>query len=156
MRVYPLTDHPERFLCLREAYLGGVRRAVRRARLAAGWAIVHLEGIDSREEAASYRGQLLEVDPGQVPPLPSGEFYWFQLEGLRVLSVTGRELGRVVEVLRTPAHDVLVVAPSSHGRGGAEERLVPFTREFVTAVDLEGRQIRLRDVPEFWSEPDRE
>lgn len=142
VRVKPLTAHPERFLHLEEVYVEGVRRRVRAARVAAGAVILSLEGCEDRGAAELLRGRLLEVDRDHVHPLPEGEYYWFQLRGLRVLTTEGRPVGRVVDVEPNPAHDLLVV------EGEAGRRfLVPAVRALVAEVDLEGGRLLVRDIP---------
>lgn len=141
VRVKPFTAHPERFLSLEQVYVGGVRRRVRGARLAGGEVILSLEEADTRDQAAALRGQLLEVDPEEVFPLPEGEYYWFQLRGLRVVTPDGREAGTVVDVEAYPAHDLLVVE-----RGG-RRFLVPAVRDLVREVDLAGGFLVVNDIP---------
>lgn len=141
VRVKPLTAHPERFLGLEKVYVGGVRWRVRGARLAGGEVILSLEGAETRDQAGALRGQLLEVDPEEVFPLPEGEYYWFQLRGLRVLTADGREAGTVVDVEANPAHDLLVVQ-----RGG-RRFLVPAVRDLVREVDLAGGFLVVNDIP---------
>ncbi|MEW6546357.1 MAG: ribosome maturation factor RimM [Bacillota bacterium] len=165
VRVRPLTAHPERFLGLEEVYVGGARRRVRRARLAGDEVILALEGSETRDQAEVLRGQSLEVDREEVFPLPEGEYYWFQLKGLRVFTPDGREVGTVVDVEPNPAHDLLVVeaphvlaGPADRGgegrvtrrrAGGAGPRrfLVPAVRALVAEVDLPGRRLVINDIP---------
>lgn len=142
VRVRPLTAHPERFLVLREVYVGGTRCRVRGARLAGADVILALEGYEGRDRAATLRGCLLEVDAKDVYPLSDGEYYWFQLRGLRVVTPDGREVGRVVDVEPNPAHDLLVV----EGRGGGRF-LVPAVRALVVEVDLGAGRLTVRDIP---------
>lgn len=144
VRVRPLTAHPERFLHLEEVYVEGVPRRVRAARVAAGDVILALEGCHDRDAAALLRGRLLEVDAPRVHPLPEGEYYWFQLCGLRVFTTEGRRVGRVVDVEPNPAHDLLVVEEE-----GARPRrfLIPAVRALVAEVDLEGGRLVVRNIP---------
>ncbi|MDI6895119.1 MAG: ribosome maturation factor RimM [Bacillota bacterium] len=141
VRVRPLTTHRERFLGLGQVYVGGVRRRVRGVRLAGDEVILSLEGAETRAQAGALRGQLLEVDPEEVFPLPEGEYYWFQLRGLRVLNREGREVGTVVDVEPNPAHDLLVV------EGAGRRFLVPAVRALVAEIDLAGGRLVINDIP---------
>lgn len=152
VRVRPLTAHPDRFLELAEVYVEGVPRRVRSARVAADGVILALEGCNDRDGAAVLRGRLLEVDAPAVHRLPEGEYYWFQLRGLRVFTTEGRPVGRVVEVEPNPAHDLLVVEEEGMGPQGAEGArarrfLVPAVRALIAEVDLEGGRLVVRDIP---------
>ena len=92
---------------------------------------VKISGIDDRDAAEKLRGGYLEIDSGELPALPEGAFYEWQLIGLQVYEMGGRKVGRLEEVLEYPANDVYIV----EGQGG--QVLVPATREVVRKVDLE-------------------
>ena len=88
----------------------------------------------------------------QLPELAPGEYYWHQLQGLRVISdYEGNHfrLGVVERLLETGANDVLVV------RGGSDsidrrERLIPYVPgQYVKAVDLAAGEMRVEWDPEF-------
>jgi 16S rRNA processing protein RimM len=53
------------------------------------------------------RGTLLEVPVEALPPTEEGEYYAFQLVGLKVEEEGGRQLGHVAQVAPGVAHDVL-------------------------------------------------
>ena len=64
------------------------------------------------------------------------EFFWFELLGLRVYHENGTYLGRLTQIIPTPANDVYVVTK------GKKEHLIPATLEVVRKIDLEkGRMI---------------
>ena len=104
-------------------------------------AILRLAGIDSREQAEALTGCEVLVDKAHLPPLAEDEFYWQDLEGRKVVTTDGRELGRVSGLLATGAHDVLVVT----GRG--REYLIPAIRELMTEFDDEAGTIVIEPVP---------
>jgi 16S rRNA processing protein RimM len=91
--------------------------------------IAKLAGVDGREAAAGLKGAEVAVARASLPPAQVGEYYWADLQGLRVVNLQGEELGRVSHLLETGAHDVLVVA-------GDRERLIPFVGAYVVRVDL--------------------
>ncbi len=133
LKVHIESDDPERFLALDWAYLGEDRRRMRvvSARLFKGAAWVRLEGITDRSAAEAFRGQYMRVAMEDALPLAEGEYYVHQIEGLRVRTDEGEELGYVQEVLATGANDVYVV------RGPQGELLLPAIHEVILAVDLE-------------------
>ncbi len=66
-------------------------------------------------------------------PRPACGYFDQELVGLSVRdAATGRDLGRVEEVLAYPAHKIYAV------RGGPDEYLVPAVPAFIAAIDLEG------------------
>lgn len=98
----------------------------------AGRLLIRLAGVIDRDAADSLRGTLFLVDSDDLPPITEpDEFYDHQLEGLRVRTMTGDEVGTVAEVLHTAAGELLSVRPVE-----GPEFLVPFVSAIVTAVSL--------------------
>lgn len=105
--------------------------------------VAKLETVDDRESAKSYLSSDIAVGRDELPPPAPGEFYWSDLEGLRVETTEGLALGKVDHLLETGANDVLVVR-------GERERLIPFILErFVVDVDLSDGVIRVDWDPDF-------
>lgn len=114
--------------------------------------LAQLEGIEDRDQARTLTLLEIAVDANQLPPLEEGEYYWHQLEGLRVHSeYEGRRvnLGRIRYLMETGANDVLVV------RGDAEsiyrrERLIPYLPEQVIKhIDLAAGEMVVDWDPDF-------
>jgi len=100
-----------------------------------------ISGVDTREEALLLRGAYLQALERTLKPLPDGEYYRFQLIGLAVRSLDGRDLGRVVDVLSTPENDVYVVS------GPDGEVLLPAVEDVVRDVDLTKGVITVEIIP---------
>jgi 16S rRNA processing protein RimM len=97
-----------------------------------GRLLVRLAGVADRNGADALRGTLFLVDTTELPPIDDpDEFYDHQLEGLRVRTVAGADVGVVAEVLHTPAGELLSVKA-----GDGAEVLVPFVSAIVTSVSL--------------------
>jgi 16S rRNA processing protein RimM len=110
-----------------------------------GRLLVRLDGVASRDAADALRGSLFVVDTADLPPIEDpDEFYDHQLEGLRVRTVTGVEVGVVAEVLHTAAGEILAVRPVE---GDGPEILVPFVSAITTSVSLDDGLIEI-DPPE--------
>jgi 16S rRNA processing protein RimM len=105
--------------------------------------LARFDGVDDRAAADALRGVLLEVEiADDERPDDPDEYYDHQLVGLAVHDVRGDPRGVVSEVLHLPGQDLLaVVDPEEH------ERLVPFVRDLVTAVDLDRRVLVVDDPP---------
>ncbi|MBS9534203.1 ribosome maturation factor RimM [Mycobacterium sp. M1] len=105
--------------------------------------LVRLAGVTDRDAADAIRGSLLVIDSADLPPIDEDDtFYDHQLEGLRVRTVAGEDLGTVTEVLHTGAGELLSVK-----RTGGGELLVPFVAAIVTSVSLEDRVVQI-DPPD--------
>lgn len=147
VKVYSWTRPPENIF-------GYARWLLRRepgwqpATLAAGRSqgkglVARLEGVGDREAARAYVGCDVAVARSELPALEPDEYYWSDLEGLRVETIAGDHLGMVDHLIDTGANDVLVVR-------GERERLVPFTPgEHVVEVDLARALIRVDWDPDF-------
>ncbi len=101
-----------------------------------------LDGITSRDEARLLMGADVAVPREELPAPGEGEYYWADLEGLRVYSGDVC-LGRVSHLVETGANDVMVVR-------GERERLIPFVPgSYVIRVDLDADRIEVDWDPDF-------
>lgn len=114
--------------------------------------LVQLAGIDDREQAKGYARVEIAVDAESFPELEAGNFYWHQLEGLRVISeYEGKRhvLGRVTRLMETGANDVLVVRGDQDSID-RRERLLPYLPEqTVKHVDLAQGEMLVDWDPDF-------
>ena len=105
--------------------------------------VLKFADCDDRDQAAALIQSDIAVRRAQLPPPRPGEYYWADLEGLRVVTLAGVELGAVSHLLATGANDVLVVK-------GERERLLPFVQgQVVVEVNLEQRLLRVDWDPDF-------
>ena len=75
-------------------------------------------------------GCWITVPETSAPELPEGEYFHFQLLGLRVFTEAGEELGRLSEILETGSNDVYVVS------GPDGQILVPALSEVIQEIKL--------------------
>jgi 16S rRNA processing protein RimM len=99
--------------------------------------------LNTAEEAKAIVAAELCVSESRLPATAPGEFYWYQLIGLEVVSCEGKYLGRIEQIIETGSNDVYLV------RQGGKEVLVPATDEVVREVDLEGGRM-IVDLPETY------
>lgn len=115
--------------------------------------VARIDGVDDRDVAATYTRCSIATPLSALPELEEDEFYWHQLEGLKVLT-SGPDgesllLGVVSHMLETGANDVMVVRKCP-GSIDAQERLIPYLPDqFVDHIDLESGEIRVDWDPEF-------
>src|ERR1700753_515195 len=73
-----------------------------------GRLLVRLAGVADRDAADALRGSLFVIDSDDLPPIDEPDTYYdHQLEGLRVRTTTGEDIGVVAEVLPTAAGALL-------------------------------------------------
>jgi 16S rRNA processing protein RimM len=112
--------------------VAGVRRRISSARQTPRGFLVDLEGVESRTDALSLRGEQLLLDRRELDSTEEGEFYVADLVGLTAVSDAGEVLGMVADTFETAAHEVLVVREENAG----QYLYLPFTLEHVPEVDL--------------------
>ncbi|MCU7814360.1 MAG: ribosome maturation factor RimM [Candidatus Thiodiazotropha sp. (ex Rostrolucina anterorostrata)] len=105
--------------------------------------VAQLDGISDRDQAAELVDCEIAIQRTQLPELEPDEYYWTDLQGLRVVNIEGVELGVVSHLFETGANDVMVVK-------GERERLIPYTTgEAVQRVDLDAGILLVDWDPEF-------
>lgn len=93
--------------------------------------ILKLDGIGNRDEALNLVGCRVWIPCEKMQKLPEGEYYWFEIVGLRVITEDNRSLGRIEAVFPTGGNDVYVC------RGDEGEILIPAIEEVVKQIDTE-------------------
>jgi 16S rRNA processing protein RimM len=116
--------------------------AVEMGRLHGKGVVVRLAGVTDIDLARALIGAEILVPRSALPPTAAGEHYWNDLEGMKVVTVDGVELGEVDHLFETGANDVMVVR-------GERERLLPYIPDVIVEVDAERRTIRVDWDPEF-------
>lgn len=105
--------------------------------------IVRFDACNDRDEARQYTGLDIYVDSGLMPPLEEDEFYWHDLEGLKVINQNDLLLGEVDHLIETGSNDVLVLK-ACEGSFDKKERLIPFLMDqVIKKVDFSQREIRV-------------
>jgi len=147
IKVYSYTDPRENIVEFPVWSLEreGERRSVQveQGRRHGSQVVVKLTAVDDRDTAERLAGSEIMVERDELAPCDHGEYYWTDLEGLRVVTRAGVDLGEIDHLLATGSNDVMVVI-------GDRERLIPFIAEqVVQTVDL-GEGIVVVDWdPEF-------
>lgn len=148
VRMRVLTDNRDQLLQLDYVYLADSpsdqrkqKRDLDGLRFNKSLALLSLAGIGSRDDAERVRDKLVLIDMQQAAPLEDGQYYLFQLIGMRVVA-GGTELGSIREVLQTGANDVYIVDSEAHG-----ELLIPAHDETITAIDFD-TQVVTMTLPE--------
>lgn len=138
-----LTDEPENLEDVSTVYLGerDTPIALESIRFVNDGALVRLEGTDSPETAAKLSGLAVKIAATDTRPLEEGEYFLFQVIGLKAENEQGEPLGTVIDIIETGAHDVLVIGARP---GTSEQLLVPSHPEFVVEMLPEEHRIVLR------------
>lgn len=105
--------------------------------------IATLPGVEDRDAAEALRGIDVLVPRSAMPPPAPGEYYWVDLEGLRVANLQGVDFGVVSHLFSTGANDVLVAQ-------GERERMIPFVvPQYILSVDFDAGLVTVDWDPDF-------
>jgi len=126
VKVELLTDFPERLAAGRRLRLKDDWVTVEASTPQKDRLILKLSGIKKIEQAKALQWEYLSAAPDDLD-LDEDEFLVTDLEGLRVVTTDGQDLGEVDEVAAYPAQDILVIG----------ELMIPLAKEFVKDVDLD-------------------
>ena len=92
--------------------------------------VVHIKGYDEPEIARQLSGVRLAINSQLLPKLDEDSYYWYELEGMKVVNLQCENFGQVSSLLETGANDVLVVKPTADSID-ARERLIPYIADSV-------------------------
>ena len=130
VRIVPLTDFPERFENLKTVFLeDDSKMELESVKFSNKFIIAKFKNINSRNDIEIFNGKLLMLNRSDIPSLPEGEYYNFDIIGLEVIDDKGSKLGKITEVLKTGSNDVYVVE-------GKKQLLVPALKKVVKEIKL--------------------
>jgi 16S rRNA processing protein RimM len=114
-----------------------------RGRLTTKGIVATFPEVADRDAAEALRGSEVWVARSALPPPQPGEYYWVDLEGLRVVNREGADFGRVSHLFSTGANDVLVAE-------GERERMIPFLQpDYIVSIDFDQGVVTVDWDPEF-------
>jgi len=122
------------------------------SRTVSGWrqfhkrVLIQFDGCRDLSQAETLRAYEMLIARHLFEPLPKGEYYWFEIEGLAVYDQQGEYLGVVTEIIHTGSNDVYVVRDAD-----AREWMVPALSDTVSRIDVEQGEMHLR-VQRQWLE----
>jgi 16S rRNA processing protein RimM len=136
LKFFPYMDDPK-FLVGKSFLLKGQPHRVESVRPYQAQYLIHFEGMD-RTAAEALRNTPIFLPKSELPSLPEGAYYDWQLKGLKVITESGEALGQIEKVLYNPAaNDVYET----------DKALIPAHAQFVLSVDLEAGQMVVCDDP---------
>lgn len=110
--------------------------------------ILRLKGIDRVEETENLIGKEIFIPKGDLPLKEEGEYYWYEIIGMKVETEKGKRLGTVKGIFPTGAHDVYVV----EGRRG--EIFLPAAEEVIKSIDCRRKVMTVLRMEGLWEEDD--
>lgn len=132
------TDFPERFQAGTTLYMGEQLEPIEiaHARPHKSHILLRFHDVTTREDAERMRGTWLYVPEDDAVPLDDGAYWIHDIVGLRVITDTGQELGKVTNVMSTGANDVYIIQPAP-GINRDRELLLPAVADVIQKIDIE-------------------
>ena len=103
--------------------------------------IVTLEGLKNPNDASALTHELLYIPEGELQSLSKGEFYCYQILGLKVETDGGKHLGEIVNIIPTGSNDVYEVKPLK-----GPTILIPAIKSVIVKVDIENKKMIVRPM----------
>ncbi len=106
-----------------------------------GSVLLTLEGVDTMELAEKMRFTKLYAKEEDLPKLPKGEYYFFELIGLKAKLPDGSELGVVTDVIENNASNLLEIK-----KADGEKVLIPNIPVFVSEINTDDGTILITPI----------
>lgn len=143
VRVISKTDFPElRYKVGNTLYLfmpgsnKPIELIVKTHRTHKNFNLLTFEGLENINDVEKFRDGIIKVPESQLADLEEDEFYYHEIIGCLVATTSGKEIGKVTEILSPGANDVWVIK-SSEGK----EILIPYIKDVVKKVDVKEKVI---------------
>lgn len=118
-------------------FINSTRSKILRSRPDRGAWIVQVTGLSGRNAVEGLRGLLVEARDADVHRDDPESYFIHELIGLRVITDTGEEIGRLTEVLQSGAADVYVILD------GDREVLIPAIGDVVNSINVADGEMRI-------------
>lgn len=146
VKIFSYAESADRFtsgmlLHLKDSHGNGFALKVVWAKPHSKTILLSLEGIRNCGQAEELIGSELFIEKAALEALEEGTYYWVDLMGLSVYSLTGDYIGKVSSIVQTGSNDVYVVKRID---GTTEiEVLIPALASVVKEIDLNERVMRV-------------
>lgn len=122
-------DSPRYFKTFKRLFIDGREVKLLSARTHKDFIIAKLEGAEDVNEAMRLKGRTVYIDRGDAA-LPRGGYFLSDIIGASVVDERGNEVGKLTEIMETPASNIYVVK-------GETEHLIPAVPELVMSTDAD-------------------
>ena len=136
VKIQVWLDSPQFMKSFRRCFIDKREVKLLSARVHKGFLIAKLENVEDVNAAMALKGRTVFIDRADAR-LPKGAFFLQDIIGAAVVDESGNEIGKLADVMETPASNVYVVK-------GETEHLIPAVPEFVMSTDPEAGVITVR------------
>ncbi len=129
VKIQPWVDSAEFLKRFKTLYIGEKPYTVLSSAVHKGCLLAALSGVEDVNAAMRLKSAKVFIDR-QDAGLPEDGYFLVDIIGAAVLDEAGNEVGKLVDIMETPASMIYIVR-------GREEHLIPAVPEFVKAVDVD-------------------
>jgi 16S rRNA processing protein RimM len=154
LKVRLLTDIPNRFQQLEAVYASTNHQSlvVEHVRPYKGdMVVLKFAGIDDANTAETFCRQDLQIPADQLAKLPPDSYYQHDILGLEVITLSGKILGPIVEILETGSNDVYIIKGSD-----GKQLMIPAIKDVIKQIDLLRRTVYIDPLPGLLEPPGKE
>ena len=128
-------DSPEFLKKFKRIFVDGKEVKVLSSRTHKDFLLAKLENVSDVNAAMTLKGKTVFIDRNDAK-LSKGSYFLQDIVGASVVDEQGNEVGKLTEIMETPASRVYVVQ-------GESEHLIPAVPEFILSVDAENGTVKV-------------
>ena len=129
VKIQVWLDSPEFMKKFKKLYIDGTAHKVLSARQHKDMLMVLFDGVADVNAAMCLKNKTVFVDRKDAK-LPRGSYFLQDIIGATVIDESGNEVGKLADIMETPASTIYVVR-------GETEHLIPAVPEFILKTDAE-------------------
>lgn len=139
VKVFPITDNPQRFDYLKKAYIGDSKILVNieGVKYHKGIAILKFKEYNDINDVIKFKDNYVFVDDEDKVILPENHYFISDLLDCRVNDTAGNFIGILKDVLQGYSNDVYVIKDENNNK----EYLIPVVKQYVKDVNIKDRLI---------------
>lgn len=136
VKIQPWADSADFLKGFKVLYIDGKPYELLSGKVHKGCLIAELSGVSGVNEAMVMKNKVVSIDREDAK-LPKGDFFIQDLIGAIVVDESGKELGKLTDVLELPSSNVYVVT-------GDREILIPAVPQFIIKTDVKAGLVTVR------------
>lgn len=145
VKVMVLTNDANNFKRYGKVCVEGQWKKIESVKFQKDRVILKLEGINSMNDAETYKQKYLEVLRSDEPELEDDEYYIQDIIGAKVFDTEGKNLGEIADVIQTKNNDVYWIKKP-------KELLIPVLEDIVLEIDVDEKKVIIRPIGEWQDE----
>ncbi|MGG7176010.1 ribosome maturation factor RimM [Clostridium paraputrificum] len=145
VKVMSYTDDVNNFKRYKKVLVGNEWKNIQGVKFQKDRVILKLEGIDTMNDAETYKQKYLSVPRDEEPELPEDTYYVSDLINCTVYDTNDNDLGKVFDVIQTKNNDVYWIKEP-------KQLLIPVLRDIVLDVDIDNKKILISPVGDWQDE----